>query len=297
MAQWPTDDELLKAVRSAGWLLEHHALRVLADAGANPVAGWAFEDPDEPTKSRELDVWAFKRVYHDDATMVSVNVRFLVECKQSAQPYVGVGHDVSEARLGHPPEEHVLPHATFAIPVRGQPNTVRNVAGWKHLGLDRVSRAHRDTSFRVTQLTRLDRAKGGAWSANNEGVFTSLVYPLAKALKASKAQAGPLRPIVNSERTDWANVALHFPVVLLSCPLYVVDATAPEPAVAERAWVTARRELKSVSVAGTFEIDVVTEAAFTDYVADRLAFAQSVADAVAEDPLRFTGEDKPPRRR
>jgi hypothetical protein len=160
-----------------------------------------------------------------------------------------------------------------------------------------VARAHRDSAFRVTQLTRLDRAKGGAWSANNEGVFNSLVYPLAKALQASKKEASPPRPASAGARTGWAHVALHFPVVLLSCPLYVVDATATEPAVGQREWVTAQRDLKSESVTGTFEIDVVTEAAFADYVADRFAFAQSVADAVAEDPLRVTGEDAPPAQR
>lgn len=297
MAQWPNEQELLEAVRGAGWLLEHHALRVLADAGANPVAGWAFEDPDEPNKSRELDVWAFKLLYHDNTTQVAVNVRFLVECKQSSQPYVGVGHDLPSHRLSRVPEEHVMPRASFEVPLRGDPTRIRFEQAWNHLGLDRVARAHRDSAFRVTQLTRLDRAKGGAWSANNEGVFNSLVYPLAKALQASKKEASPPRPASAGARTGWAHVALHFPVVLLSCPLYVVDATATEPAVGQREWVTAQRDLKSESVTGTFEIDVVTEAAFADYVADRFAFAQSVADAVAEDPLRVTGEDAPPAQR
>lgn len=62
----------------------------------------------------------------------------------------------------------------------------------------------------------------------------------------------------------------------------------------KRPWATATRELKSASVSGTFEIDVVTEAAFADYVRDRLGFAQAVADKVGEDPLRYTGESESP---
>jgi hypothetical protein len=135
MAQWPNEQELLEAVRGAGWLLEHHALRVLADAGANPVAGWAFEDPDEPNKSRELDVWAFKLLYHDNTTQVAVNVRFLVECKQSSQPYVGVGHDLPSHRLSRVPEEHVMPRASFEVPLRGDPTRIRFEQAWNHLGL------------------------------------------------------------------------------------------------------------------------------------------------------------------
>lgn len=299
MAQWPTDDELLTAVREAGWLLEHHALRVLADADTHPRAGWAFADPDEPTKSRELDVWAYRRLLHDEVTKVDVSARFLVECKQSSNPYVGVGYDLPEHRFLEAPAEHVLPRERLSEPMDEATGTIRSVPVWTHFGFHDLARAHRESNFRVTQLTRLDRAKGGAWSATNDGVFTSLVYPLAKALLASKTGASGAAPAGYrgaANRPGWTGFALHFPVVLLSCPLYVVDATQPEPCVEQRPWATATRELKSASVTGTFEIDVVTEAAFADYVADRLAFAQAVADKVGADPLRYTGESEPPRR-
>lgn len=297
MGQWPTDQELLAAVRGAGWLLEHHAVRILAEAGAHPTVGWAFEDPDEPTKSRELDVWAYKKILALEQAKLTVSARFLVECKQSAQPYVAIGYDVPEHRHRMAPTEHVLPRKSFDVPMKGSPTRYRVVPAWTFLGLDSVTPEHRPDRFRATQLTRLDRAKAGAWTANNDGVFTSLVYPLAKALLASKAESKGDPPTGSRDgrkRIGWAAVALHFPVVLVSCPLYVVDASSPNPEVEERPWVTARRELRSRSVAGVFEIDVVTESAFADYVADRLAFARAVGDNVAADPLRVTGEDQPP---
>lgn len=94
---------------------------------------------------------------------------------------------------------------------------------------------------------------------------------------------------------SWLDFALHFPVVLISCPLYVVDATAPHAVVRCEPWATAVRQLKSKNVEGNFEFDIVTEAAFADYVSDRLRFAQALADMVAEDPLKFTGEERPPK--
>jgi hypothetical protein len=65
--------------------------------------------------------------------------------------------------------------------------------------------------------------------------------------------------------------------------------------VEKRPWVTTLRELESTNVKGTFQIDVVTEAAFADYVAQRLAFARAFADLIVEDSLRYTGEANPPR--
>lgn len=95
-------------------------------------------------------------------------------------------------------------------------------------------------------------------------------------------------------RTNWVEFALHFPVVLISCPLFVVDATRDTPGIEQRPWVTARRELKSTNVKGSFEIDIATESAFADYVADRLDFASKFAAVIEADPLKFLGESRPP---
>lgn len=297
MAQWPNDDELLAAVRAGGWLLEHQALRVLAAADVDPRASWAFADPDEPTKSRELDVWAFRRLLNDEAAKVDVTARFLVECKQSSNPYVGVGYELPERRFLQQPTEHVLALDTVREPMDQATGTYRMIPAWTHFGFHELAKQYRNSNFRVTQLTRLERVKGGTWSATNEGVFTSLVHPLAKALLASKKDAAPSVGSRGVARQGgWTGFALHFPVILLSCPLYVVDATLTEPKVKQSRWVTATRELKTTKVSGTFEIDVVTEPAFADYVADRLAFAQAFADMIGADPLRYTGESESPQR-
>ena len=298
IAELPDDDELLAAVRDAGWLLEHHAVRVLDAAEMHPRAGWAYKDPDEPTISRELDVWSYRQLLKDESAMVYVTARFLVECKQSALPFVGIGYELPEWRFSENPTQHLLP----CKQVRAANPDLRfavNRKAWYALGFRQLAQEHGETNFRVTQLSRLDRARGGKWTATNSGIFTSLVYPLAKALRASQGGSSPRTHMSPSlpqaaPRDEWLDFGLHFPVVLVSCPLYVVDATDSEPKVEQRPWFTAQRELKSASTAGTFEIDVVTESAFADYVANRLAFASSLAALVGTNPLRFTDEDKPP---
>ena len=296
MAELPDHDELLQAVRSAGWLLEHHAVRVLEELGMHPRPGWAYQDPDEPTKSRELDVWSYRQLLHDEVTKVMVTARFLVECKQSANPYVGVGRTFPQRRFRENPTQHTLPMSHVGVDVPGQ-MFKSNVPAWTALGFELVAADHGDTNFRVTQLTRLDREKGGIWSASNSAIFTSLVYPLAKALRASQGRpnAWPAMRVPDGrKRTGWLDFGLHFPVVLISCPLYVIDATDSELVIEERPWVTAVRDLKSQNTSGWFEFDIVTEQHFSDYVKARLSFATSIAELVRENPLEYTGEDKLP---
>lgn len=297
MAELPTEEQLLTAVRDAGWLLENQALRVLAAADMNPRSSWAYEDPDEPTTSRELDVWSYRQLLRHEEAKVYVSARFLVECKQSSLPYVGVGHDQPDWRFDNP-KQHVLPrtHVQVAPPeLRGATKTA---PAWREYGFRDLAQQHGDSPFRVTQLTRLDRKNGNTWEAKNTGVFTSLVYPLAKALLASQKNGPRESPAFpgpgTSNRRGWLDFALHFPVVLLSCPLYVVDATSSTPTVRQARWTTAVRDLKSKNVTGSFEFDLVTESAFADYVADRLGFASALADVVGADPLKYTGEDRLP---
>lgn len=76
MAELPTDEQLLAAVRDAGWLLENQALRVLAAADMNPRSSWAYEDPDEP----------YRQLFRHEEAKVYVAARFLVERKQSSLP-------------------------------------------------------------------------------------------------------------------------------------------------------------------------------------------------------------------
>jgi len=301
MAELPDNDELMAAVRDAGWLLEHHAVRVLDAAGMHPRAGWAFQDPDEPKTSRELDVWSYRQLLKDESAKVFVTARFLVECKQSSLPFVGIGYELPDWCFHENPTQHVLPRGQIRAANPDLPPEVNRTA-WYALGFRQLAQEHGETNFRVTQLTRLDRAKGGTWAATNAGIFTSLVYPLAKAVRASQSRsASSAQPSSNMSegppRNEWLDFGLHFPVVLVSCPLYVVDATDSEPKIEQRPWFTAQRDLKSASADGTFEIDVVTESAFADYVTNRLAFASGLAALVGTDPLRFTDEDKPPMSR
>lgn len=293
MANIPTDEELIAALTDAGWLLEQTVSHVLADFDCHPRLGWAFQDEDEPTKSRELDVFGYRQVLRDEQAKVIVSATFLVECKQSAMPYVAIGQTLPDWQFDQP-AQHRIPTRKVQIRVQGS-DAIREVDAWTRLGFAQIAADHGEDYFRATQLTRLDRNNKG-WNATNSGIFTSLVFPLAKALRARQKDyhggAGGSRIVIDGEpkpRESWLMFSLMFPVVVTSAELFIADTTSRVPVVSRAAWTTARRHLETKSLSGVFDFDVVREAKFADYIADRLAFAEAIATAVHADPETLAG--------
>jgi hypothetical protein len=297
VAQFPTEEEVLAAVEQAGWLLEQQAVRLLEQRGFNPRPSWAFQDPDEPTTSRELDVWSFRNFLTNEQAKVQVSASVLVECKQSETPYCAIGQELPEWRREGNPAEHELP--VFCLPRYYDENGMLVFEHtWDVLGFRSLSLQHGLTDFRANQLTRLDR-KSDKWTASNTGIFTSLVYPLAKAVRAS--QTGDDRRSVwdyganRKQREGYTGFTLRFPVVLISCPLYVIDAGGEQPVFDTAKWVRVQRHLESASLKGLFEFDVVTKDAFEEYIQTVVEGLMSeVASMIGSAPLRYTGEQWEP---
>lgn len=295
MAQFPTEEEVLKAVGDAGWLLEQEAVRTLEARKFNPRPSWAFKDPDDPSTSRELDVLGYREYFRDDTLRVHVAASILVECKQSETPYCAIGQELPDWRRAGNPTEHTLPVRYLPRIYDPQENCLEYGYAWDVFGFRAASLRHGQTNFRATQLTRLNRSgSGGKWSASNEGVFTQLVYPLAKAVRASQKGNRTQNewPIESRPpRRAYIGFVLSFPVVLISCPLYVIDAGQKEPAFSEQKWVRTQRHLESDTLTGLFEFDVVTRPAFAEYVETVVeGMTSEVAAAVTPAPLTYTGE-------
>ncbi|KBZ56947.1 hypothetical protein K875_05462 [Mycobacterium [tuberculosis] TKK-01-0051] len=295
VAELPTNDEILEAARRSGWLLEQEAVRVLERADFHPRPGWAFRDVNDPASSRELDVWSYRRFLTDEEKKVSVAATILVECKQSATPYCAIGHELPTWRQKGNPTEHVLPQEAFRIHKENE-EPVPYAWAWDALGFRGMALECGFNNFRANQLTRLDHVKGGTkWEASNAGIFTSLVYPLAKAIRATQDQYTSRNNVpYNQEpgtRNHTVTFLLIFPVVLISSPLYVIDASKDDPVVNRVSWVRAQRDLDSNAVEGLFEFDVVTVSAFQAYVNDAaIKLSTAIAHAISTDPYRFTGE-------
>src|ERR1035437_5321062 len=151
----PSADEILAAIRSAGWLLEQETETALRTAGYSTQMGHAFPDPDDPAVSREIDVTGYRQLFRDDAPPLAVGVR--VE-QQLRFDRVEIG----------------------STPTGDNSRRIDTVDAREYLGLRNLPGNPWDADFVATQMTRLDRKK--TWLADNRGVFKSLLYPLAKGL-------------------------------------------------------------------------------------------------------------------
>jgi hypothetical protein len=287
----PSPDEVVDAVRRAGWLLEHQTTDALEAAGFHPVMGYAYEDPQEPGASREVDVAGYHRFLTNEKMHLTVSARVIAECKQSAMPYVVVARPMPEWRRRRQPTEHVLRFRTIEtgrVDIGGGSTQIKSEPAWTWLGLDKLPGSPSQDPLRGVHLVRLDRRK--TWEAENSAIFTSLVYPLAKALKSfqngmESSERGPGNPV---SKNLPAQVVLHFPVVVTSAPVYVIDATQGTPTAVEVEWASATRQLASKSLKGDFTIDIVSSQHLPKYLDERVSrFAQGVADLASESPEKF----------
>lgn len=298
MAQYPTDEEVLNAVDNAGWLLEQQAGRTLENHGFATRPNWAFRDPEDPTASRELDVWSHREFYFNAEHRIRLAANMLVECKQSELPFCVIGQEIPEKRRFGNPAEHTLPVRYVPSSYDAEQQVLKYGYAWDVLGFRDLVLRHGHSNFRGSQLTRLDRKNSG-WSATNSGVFNSLVFPLAKAIRADQKNAKARDEWPQAEhrrsRSSFVNFILRFPVVLISCPHHVVDASGDQATIRTAPWVRVQRHLDSEAVRGIFEFDVVTRGAFVQYIHTVVeGLASEMGSMFEHAPLTYTGEDCTP---
>lgn len=284
----PTSAEVIEALRNAGWLLEQDTAGTLEKNGFHVSRGKAFPDPDDPSVSREIDVHGYRQIFRSEELSLSVGMRVLAECKQSTMPYVIVGGPPNAYEQGRNRKEQSFRFPTIET---GQTKTeigarLHHTQAREYLGLDMLPGNPWESGFLGTQMTRLDRKK--TWLADNRGIFTSLVYPLAKAVTHFSSTLNRSSYVMHRPGQEWATVEFCYPIVVTSGSLFKVDASRSDIEAVETPWATMSREIKSTKVDGQFNIDIVTSDALEKYLDQRLnVFASGVAAIAENDPQRF----------
>lgn len=281
--EWPRPDEIIAALRESGHLLEQEVASELERLGLNVVTNRAFEDADEG-KSRELDVWANYTAHHDPDSKLSVFVWLLSECKATSAPFAVMTRPLSRYHRGQAPEEFVFPVPRFETDHRKNEkglNTWHEEAAFYFLKLQEHYWPWTD-EHRGVSIVRLHRSKGD-WRADNTGVFDSLVYPLAKALKAFRAPFLTGRSHPGPE--DWKSIVLFVPMVVVTSRLFCVDGTSATPTARVAGHVRLQREFKTKTLSGLYGIDFVQREHLAKFVAETvIPFADHLARLVQERP-------------
>jgi hypothetical protein len=280
VSQAPTEEEIVAALVASGFLMEQEVATAVEDAGFHAATGRAYTDPEEGT-SRELDVFGFLRTTHDEVRRRAVHVQLLCECKNTSNPFVFLTRRKTPGDLRRVPAEHLFPMREVAVSRGGG---TQYVPPFHELGLG-ASHYRFQQPLKAVQIVRLDHGKG-RWAADNTSVFTSLVYPLAKAVRAFQSNHTFLRLAPGNVTThqEWATATLTFPMVVVRSPLWVVDVHR-DPIVPERVpYVSLERELKSKTISGNFAIDFVQQPHLGDFLtANVRPFAEAVERALWPD--------------
>ena len=280
MPEPPSKDEIVAALAASGFLMEQEVATQLEEVGFHASTGRAYTDPEEG-KSRELDVFGFLKTTYDQVRRRAVHVQLLCECKNTLNPYVFLNRRKSEADLRRSPTEYLFPMEHIEVR-RGEGR--QYVPPFHELGLG-ASHYRFQQSLKAVQIVRLDHPKA-IWTADNTSVFTSLVYPLAKALRAFQSNHRYVKPFTGNVMTtqEWAVATLTFPMVIVRSPLWTVD-VHHDPITPEQVpFVSLERDLKSKEVSGYFAIDFVQQASLTEFLTTNVKpFAAAVARALWPD--------------
>jgi hypothetical protein len=256
----PTDAELLAALSKTGFLLEQQVAQFfLQQDGFEAAINFPFTDPDSG-KSREIDVLAWWADYSGDAGLGApfVSATFLVECKNTSNPYVVVGS-------ADPYPTYYLRHRNTYVP-EFDPLAL----GWQevqstfdYLDLKAVQPQPFEGGFVGHQLVRLDRSQK-QWRADNSGVHDSIVYPLAKAGNAH-ARRIPDRPEIGQN----ASFGFYFPVLITSGPLYTVLVDKASSQVRRVHWAPLVRRFADKHLQGEHLFEIVEFSHLGEYFEDR----------------------------
>lgn len=287
--QYPTPEDVYDALDRAGHLLEQQVATQLEGLGYVVSTGRAYTDADEG-RSRELDVLAYKPLIKDEGRRLLAAMHLLIECKNTAAPLAFLTRPVR--RLDKPEEVLFTRHSVEERFDKDGSTYVTRKRTFDILGLRDLYWGTSDP-VKAVHVSRLDR-KGGEWNATNTGVFDSLTWPMAKALRAFKKPWHNRNGGFDAAR-DWSYVQFFVPIVVVASKLYVADGTQSDPHVHEAPHVRFRRELKAKDFTGTFEIDFVQRDGLVDFVSDTVdAFGTELTRIVQAKPDAVIPQDKWP---
>lgn len=280
----PSETEVLEALSRTGFLMEQRVAKLFEASGLSTVTGKAYPDPTEG-KSREMDCVGWKTAYHDEEQRILIGTHIVAECKNTQHPHVVIGRSTSLRERMRAPEEAWFSSPTVSgrLAARdGQPERYLQMPRWRHMGLHDAEGSPSQRSFTGDQLLRL-QLRSKEWSADNDGVFDKVVYPLAKSIRALQSEnTRPRHKPVPLQ--DYAEVLLMRAVLVTTSPIFEVDADGEEPAVRSVPWTMVTRELKGDGLTGTFNVDIVSESNLSDWLQQVLTFTDSVAALVRDNP-------------
>lgn len=282
----PSIEEIEKAIKTSGYLIEQEIATLFESLSFNVQTNRAFEDPDDK-KSREIDVWAIKRIFHDESNKLSVFIEFLCESKNNTNPFVFIGRNKAESDIVRPPKEFLFPIDRYEVTLsqEGNKRTFREIPAFNYLKLEK-DHYHYKTDFKSVQFCKIVRDRK-SWKANHEGIYNAIFYPLVKALLYRQSEVKKLHG-------DWKYVWLFFPIVVLNGSIYYLDSTSDKVDLKLKPFITFVRELKAENIEGYFMVDFVSKGELSNYISTCvLPFSERITEIADNSPNVLLNRNNP----
>ena len=262
----PSAAEIETALSKTGFLLEHRVAKILRNYNPKPdvTIGDAYPDP-ESGKSREIDVLAefYEAVERKPDVNVMITITLIIECKNNSSPFVLIGDHGHEAPW--PRDLMVVSFDPFALGF----STKKYDKIEYEAELNRIPGLPTGKGFTGRQLLRLNR-QGGDWKADNNAIYDSILYPLAKASQFYKGYLKREAEDFPEDHWRYPGIRIILPVIVTSGPVYTVDATDDDLKIVAAKWASIKRTFHSEGLDGDFWFDMVSFTEWKEYLDQKI---------------------------
>lgn len=255
----PTKEQILNAIKKSGYLFEQEVATIIESQDFHIQTNTAFKDLDEE-KSREIDVIAFKRYYHDEDLKISVGIRILCECKNNINPFIFISRNKNKIDELYSPPNFLFPKDEYYEAIPGKEKSFYNQNGFKYFKLDEIYPFSKAKSKSVQFSKLIPRGKD--WIAEHEHIYDSLILPITKCLEYYKQKDKSIKS------DEWKNYMIYFPIVVLNSKLYNIDSSKDAEKVEEVEYITFTREIESSKQKNRYLIDFITKENLAKYVTE-----------------------------
>lgn len=271
----------MQALNDSGYLMEQEVASTLEGLGYGVQANCPFEDIDEG-KSREMDVRAVRSIARNEERRVAALFEIIVECKNSANPFVFIGRPKTVGDDLYSPDEYrfFIPEYEASKQAENRTRRVQLTPAFRHRGFNKVHYAYKRPE-KAVQFCRIDR-KGAAWHANHAGLYDAIFYPMAKAVESRRKQVKSF-----PDALGWRYMCFFVPLVVVSGDIFWVDSGVSAPTPEARSYVTFRRQLMSKNLSGAFTLDFVRQDYLAQFVEQCLGPIAALASELVLDRSDF----------
>jgi hypothetical protein len=169
--------------------------------------------------------------------------------------------------------EKLVRHELNLDPLRMSfPNTAEKLVRHE-LNLEDPPGSQEKKDFTGYQLLRVSR-QSNTWKADNNAIYDSILYPLAKAwsyqVDRHHREREEDREEHGMEYWQFPSIYYVFPIIVTSGQVFTVDMTSGEPEVSEVKWARVRRSFNSEDLKCDLRADLVSFDHWEEYLGSRI---------------------------